>query len=492
MSECLDKPNCRTYTNPNSTILKLSERGDIVRSLLICVSLLPPLAWAQSYTGSIRGTITDTSKAVVPAARITVVDADRNVQFSAVTDSAGRYIFPTLPAARYSLTVEAAGFQKATEADIRLEVQQQSTVDIELRVGAVSTAVEVQSTAPLLNTTSATLGQVVENRIIMTMPLNSRNPLDLILLAPGIVPTGSGTNFVSSGVRNNASEVLMDGTPLTGIEQNGGVTDVKYTPTVDVVEEFKVQTNFFSAEFGNSGGTVINMVSKGGTNDVHGVGYYFRRDAALNANNWFSNKNGKQLADSHRDNFGGTVGGPVYVPGLYNGRNRTFFFADYDRIQSLSATTSTASVPTSQQLTGDFSETRLANGNLVPIYDPYALTTNSSGARVRTPFPGNTIPASMLNPITLNFVKYYPAPTSAGNPFTHANNWFGQGATPGQDHKIDAKIDHNVSDRQRFSSRYSVNWANTGVANLFGSPAYSGNPGTERDQNFVIDYTRSQ
>src|SRR5262249_31615137 len=122
-----------------------------------------------------------------------------------------------------------------------------------------------------------------------------------------------------------------------------------------VVEEFKVQTNFFSAEFGNSGGTVINMVSKSGTNQVHGVGYYFRRDAAMNANNWFSNSRNSPLSDSKRDNFGGTIGGPLVLPHLYNGKNRTFFFADYDRIQSLSATTSLSTVPRAQQLAGDFS-----------------------------------------------------------------------------------------------------------------------------------------
>src|SRR5262249_6105992 len=263
----------------------------------------------------------------------------------------------TLPAARYVLTVEASGFDKTSQPAFRLEVQQQATVDIELKVGAVATTLEVQGSAPLLNTTSATLGQVVENQIIMSMPLNTRNPLGLILLAPGVVQTGSGANFVSSGVRNNASEVLMDGGPLTGIEQNGGVTDVKYTPTVDVVEEFKIQTNFFSAEFGNSGGTVVNMVSKSGTNQVHGVGYYFRRDNAMNANNWFSNARNSPLADSKRDNYGGTVGGPVELGKLYHGQNRTFFFADYDRISQLAATTSLANVPTPQQLTGDFTDT---------------------------------------------------------------------------------------------------------------------------------------
>ncbi|HWP85155.1 MAG TPA: carboxypeptidase-like regulatory domain-containing protein, partial [Terriglobia bacterium] len=329
--------------------------------------LMAAAAWGQTFTGSIRGTITDSTQAAVPSARITATDVDRNVAFTTTTDSVGRYIFPGLPPAQYVLSVEAAGFRKATQPAFRLEVQQQATIDVQLTLGEVTTTVEVEGSAPLLNTTAAALGQVVENRFIMSTPLSTRNPLSLILLAPGIVPTGSGTNFVSSGVRNNASEVLLDGVPLTGIEQNGGVTDVKYTPTVDVIEEFKVQTNFFSAEFGNSGGTVINVVSKSGTNQVHGVGYYFRRDNALNANNWFSNARGGSLPDSTRDNFGGTIGGPVYLPRIYNGKNRTFFFADYDRVKQSSATSQTASVPTAQQLAGDFSDTRLNNGALVPI-----------------------------------------------------------------------------------------------------------------------------
>jgi hypothetical protein len=371
-------------------------------------------------------------------------------------------------------------------------VQQQATVDLTLQVGATSTSVEVTGQAPLLNVTSATLGQVVEQRLIQSVPNSNRNPLNLVNLAPGIVGSTGGVSFVSNGVRNNSAEVLMDGGALTSMEQNGGITDVKYAPTADAVEEVKIQTNFFSAEFGNTGGTVINMVSKSGTNEFHGVGYYYRRDAALNANNWFSNSRNSPLADSHRNWLGGTIGGPVILPKIYNGKNRTFFFFDTDYYNQLSATTLTASVPTALQKSGDFSNTRLANGNLVPIYNPYSLTTNASGARVRTPLAGNIVPTSMQNPIALNFAKYYPAPTSAGNPYTAANNFFAQGSTPSQDHKIDAKIDQNISEKQRFSSRYSVDWSHNDVANLYGNIAQGGAPGTARSQNFIMDYTRTQ
>lgn len=462
-----------------------------MRRVLLPVLVSVIAAWSQTPTGSIRGTVTDPSSAAVPNAKVTATDVDRGVQYPSTTDSSGRYIFPTLPPARYSLVVEAEGFAKTTWAPFQLEVQQQATVDVSLPLGATASSVEVTGAAPMLNMTSATLGQVLENRLIQSLPNNGRNPLSLVSLAPGIVGSTGGVAFISNGVRNNSAEVLMDGAALTSLEQNGGITDVKYNPTSDAVEEVKVQTNFFSAEFGNTGGTVINMISKSGTNEIHGVGYYYRRDAAMNANRWFSNKNNSPLADSHRNWLGGTIGGPVYLPKLYNGRNRTFFFFDTDYYSDLVATTTTASVPTPQQLKGDFSDTRLSNGNLVPIYNPYSLTTNASGARVRTPIPGNIIPPSMLNPIALNFAKYYPAPTSAGNPNTHANNFFAQGSRPAQDHKIDAKIDHNISEKQRFSSRYSVDWSYSGVANLFNNIAYSANPGTARSQNFVVDYTRT-
>jgi hypothetical protein len=450
------------------------------------------LVWAQTYTGSIRGTITDPTQAAVPNAKVTATDVDRKVEYPTTADSAGRYVFPGLPPARYVVTVEAPGFRKASQPAFRLEVQQQVTLDIALTVGEMTTTVEVTGAAPLLNTTSATLGQVVENKFIESLPNSGRNPLSLVVLAPGITGGTGGVSFISNGVRNNSSEVILDGSALTGMEQNGGMTDVKYNPTSDVIAEFKVQTNYFSAEFGNTGGTIINMVSKSGTNEVHGVGYYFRRDTHLNANNWFANSRNSPLADSYRNWFGGTVGGPVYLPKIYNGTSRTFFFADFDRYKQKSATSSTASVPTPKQLSGDFSDTRLANGNLVPIYDPYSTYVDASGNTLRNPLPGNIIPASRQNPIARAFNKYYPAPTSDGNPYTHANNWFAQGSTPSAGNKLDAKLDHNISDRQRISSRYSVDWGWSGVANLTGNISHNGNPGFSRSQNFVLDYTRTQ
>ena len=257
------------------------------------------------------------------------------------------------------------------------------------------------------------------------------------------------------------------------------------------MEEFKVQTNYFSAEFGNTGGTIINMVSKSGTNELHGVGYYFRRDAAMNANNWFSNSRAArwrirtELVRRHDRRPG------LPSRDLQRKEPDILLRATSTASPDLSATTSTASVPTALQLAGDFSDTRLANGNLVPIYDPSSTSVDASGNTLRNPIPGNIIPPSRQNPIARPSTSTIPLPTP-GRPL-HARQ---QLVCPGQhtqrSNKIDAKIDHNISDKQRLSSRYSVNWGWSGVANLTGNISHNGNPGISRSQNFIMDYTRTQ
>ncbi len=270
----------------------------------------------------------------------------------------------------------------------------------------MTTTVDVEAAAPLLNTTSATLGQVIENKTIMSLPTSGRNPLSLVSLAPGITGSTGGTAFVSNGVRNSSSEIMLDGGAISGIEQNGGVTEVKFNATVDVIQEFKVQTNYFSAEFGNSGGTIVNMVSKSGTNQLHGVGYYFRSDNNMNANNWFSNARGGSLVDSKKDNFGGVAGGPVYIPKLYNGKNRTFFFADYDRQKNLSATSQTGQrPPRPSSWPATFPIPGMPTGPLSQLYDPYSTYVDSTGATLRNPIVNNIIPASRQNKIAQAFNK---------------------------------------------------------------------------------------
>lgn len=266
----------------------------VLAASLILLALLPPLVRAQSYTASVRGVVTDASQAAVPDAKVTITDVNRNTSRSATTDSAGRYVITALLPSTYELAVEAAGFNKYSQPAFPLQVQQQATIDVRLTLGVVATTVEVESSAPLINTTAATLGQVVENKYILSLPLAGRSPLSLVALTPGLTPSNlspggqSNTNFVAGGVRNSTSDVLLDGMSVVNVEQNSGITNLEYQPSVDVVQEFKVQTNFFSSEYGNTGGAIINVITKSGTNDLHGSVYEFHRNAALNANNWVS------------------------------------------------------------------------------------------------------------------------------------------------------------------------------------------------------------
>jgi hypothetical protein len=426
--------------------------------------LLPALLLAQSYTASVRGVVTDASQAAVPEAKVIVTDVNRNTTHSAMSDGSGRYVITALPPGNYELTVEASGFNKHSQPAFALQVQQQATVDVQLSVGAIATSVQVEAAAPLINTTSATLGQVVENKYILSLPLAGRSPLSLVALTPGLTPSNlspggqSNTNFLAGGVRNSTSDVLLDGMSVTNVEQNSGITNLEYQPSVDVVQEFKVQTNFFSAEFGNTGGAIVNVITKSGTNELHGNAYEFHRNAAMNANNWFSNRAGRAIPDFKRNVFGGTVGGPVTLPRLYSGRNRTFFFFDYEGTRQTSATTQNQTVPTLRERRGDFSDTRAANGQLITIYNPLETYKTASGATLRNPFPGNIVPLSMQSKIAQTILSYYPGPTSEGLPFTHVNNWFGQGVNASDSNQMDIKIDHNFSEKQRFTSRYSVNW----------------------------------
>lgn len=258
-----------------------------------------------------------------------------------------------------------------------------------------------------------------------------------------------------------------------------------------MVQEFKVQTNFFSAEFGNTGGAIVNVITKSGTNELYGNAYEFHRNAAMNANYWFSNRAGRAIADFKRNVFGGTLGGPVKIPRLYSGQDRTFFF-DYEGARQTSATTQNQTVPTRLERAGNFSDTRAANGQLITIYNPLDTYKTASGSTLRNPFPGNIVPLSMQSKIAQTILSYYPEPTSEGLPFTHVNNWFGQGVNANRSNQMDFKLDHNFSEKQRFTSRYSVNWGASTPAEYGGlADNFSNGNSDSRTQNFVFDFTRS-
>jgi hypothetical protein len=419
-----------------------------------------------------------------------VTDVDRNTEHAATTDDMGRYVITALPPGTYTLGVEAQGFQKQSRGAFTLQVQQQATINIELQVGQIASSIEVEAAAPLLNTTIANLGQVIDNRYINQLPLINRNIFTLTYLTPGVVgaagayTASESTNFSAVGTRNSTADVMLDGVSITTPEQNSGITTPAQTPAVDAVQEFKVQTSFFSAEFGNTGGAVVNMVTKSGTNQFHGSGYWFYRHDSLNANSFFSNRAGRAKPSYHRHLYGGTVGGPIK-------KDKTFFFYSYERLPEGTPYSQTATFPTAQQRQGDFSDYVTATGQLISIYNPFDTYTNAAGEIKRRPFPGNLVPRSMMDPIAVKAASYYPAQNQPGL----VNNWFEQGIATSANYQMEIKVDHNFSDKDRISARYSPRRSRFARPNLFGE----GSPGLPWEikrtlidaNNGVFDYTRA-
>src|SRR5262249_7100611 len=265
---------------------------------------------------------------------------------------------------------------------------------------------------------------VITNKAMLDLPLNGRNPFSLATLVPGVFPGGGSTPWLGGG-RNASSEITIDGASIIVPENNVSIQDTGYQPIVDTVEEVAVITNALSAEFGRTGGGVITVATKSGTNKLHGSAYDFLRNSKLEANSWSNNRNGVKLGAFQRNQFGATVGGPVVLPHLYDGRNRTFFFFAEQSTRTRSASSGNATVPSEAWKSGDFSDFKNGNGQPITIYDPDTVALDSSGNYVRQPFGGNRIPQNRMDPVALNMLKYFPSPNAVPtNAFTLNNNFF--------------------------------------------------------------------
>ena len=396
--------------------------------LLLCVTLAAAgLAWSQSsYTAAVRGVISDASGAAVAGAKVTVTESDRNVPHVVMADDAGRYALTALPPGNYSLSVEAKGFKRTARPTFRSRSSSRRLSTSRLQVGELATTVEVQSQSPLLNTTISTLGQVIENRYMMSLPNIGRNPLSLLNLTPGVVGAGgannpTNTNFVANGARNSTSDVLVDGAIVNVTEQNTGATDLKWTPSVDAVQEFKMQTNFFGAEYAQSGGAVINMVTKSGTNEFHGDAYYFLRDSTLNANSWSANRAGRAMTYYRRDQLGAVFGGPIR-------KNKTFFFVTSEYTHAKSPSTQTATFPTLDPAKRGFLQTLFSDGRLITIYNPVRHLSGTPRRHQAQSLPGQHDPQEGDGSGGVEGdASSIPLPNQDPNPFTHVNNFFTQG-----------------------------------------------------------------
>jgi hypothetical protein len=446
-----------------------------------------------NYHAQLRGVVSDASGAVVPNATVTIRDVGTNIARSSVTDDKGAYFFTGLRPSTYAVKAEAKGFRPLERTGVVLAVDQESSLNFKMDLAGVSSSVEVTTTAPLLDTGDATLGTDVTGEYVKELPLVNRDFFGLTFLAGGVTEAAgsgtqdnypSGTNFVSNGQRNATAEVRIDGALISAPEQGeGGNSNVYYEPLVEGVQEFKVQNNSFSAEFGNNGGTVVNMVLKSGTNAFHGSGWYFLQRSDLDARDFF-NPAPNPKPDSKRDQAGFTIGGPIR-------KNRTFFFADFEKVRNNSAFSALATVPTAAERVGNFS------GTSTNIYDPtLPLTACASGlCRPQAQSSGtpNVIPANEIDPIGKAILALYPQPNLAGE----FNNYIFGGTAQAPDYQFDIKIDHQINDKSHISGRYSRESSNYHTPTIFGDgfdnngsgDGIAGSPTLA--QNGSIEYSRT-
>ncbi|MFZ4795460.1 MAG: carboxypeptidase regulatory-like domain-containing protein, partial [Blastocatellia bacterium] len=398
--------------------------------------------YAQRGRGTILGAVTDAGGAVVPGAVVTVTSTATNAASTTTTNSDGNFTVPNLEVGGYTVAVTKDGFKKAVRSGITLEVDQRAQIDVGLETGAVSEVIEVSSQTSLVDTTTATFGKVIENRRVQELPVNGRNALSLVLLAPavqsGVGPTASG--FADRGtqvsmIRINGSPFATNNLVVDGLSSvNAYLPDVNINPNVDSVQEFKVQTNTMSAEYGFTLGGVVNLVTKSGTNEYHGTLYEFLRNNWLDANSWSNNRAQRPRQPLRYNQYGGSIGGPVRLSkrifgplGVYDGRDRTFFFYNYEGYQFITNASGFYTMPTEAFRNGDFSKLADATGKPILIYDPATTRANPAGnGFLRDPFPGNIIPANRIDPVAKNILRFYPLPNrTADNAFTNLNNYFG-------------------------------------------------------------------
>jgi hypothetical protein len=473
------------------------------------------LAWGQAFVnGTIGGTVTDSSGAVIPDVPLTLTNIDTGAKVTLQTDRSGSYHFSGVAPGQYRIDAERAGFAHFTREPIVVLVNGDVHIDITLQVGAATQTVRVTAETPLLQAESSSLGQVIETRTVNELPLNGRNPLALASLSPGIVLyNGAGAtvvtqnpfyqgNFNINGGMSGSSAAFWDGAPLNSA---GYINELALLPSQDAVQEFKVQTDNLPPQYDRYGGGIVSFSTKSGTNRVHGEAYEFLRNKALNSNNYFSNAYGVPLTPFTQNQFGGTFGGPLYLPGLYNGKDKTFFFASFDGFRLREGLPLVFTVPTEAMRSGDFSGYVDANGNQIPIYDPTttcgvsgnpACATDAQGNPIytRQQFPGNIIPPGRLDHAAQVLSSLWGPPNTTGLQNGFVNNWAGAASEGGDLNEFSIRVDHNVSDKQRIFSRYTLNKYDNLAIDPFGTHAYplfTGTPENTKTQQAAFDESYS-
>jgi hypothetical protein len=448
---------------------------------------------AQTTTAQLTGTITDSLGATIAGARVMAVNTATNIENETLSNELGLYRIPALPPGAYRVRAERTGFRPVVQDGLQLSVNQTARLDFALPVGDVKETLSVTAETPLLQTDDSALGGLVDNAKIINLPLNGRNPFSLAALEPGVQPQGGfftprvfqeptlQANFTVNGSASMTNEIMIDGT--SNIVAGHG--QLALTPSIDGIEEFRILSSTFSAEFGRTGGGVVNIVTKAGTNQFHGSLFHFLRNRVLDANNFFNNRSNVGRPPFVFNQFGGAIGGPIR-------KNRTFFFFNYDGTQVRRGVVFIGTVPTAEQRTGSFARTLTANGQLVTISNPFSTRAQGSGF-VRDAFPGNQLPGSMIDPVARRVTTFYPSANLPGVTNTGANNFLANASQVNELSIWQGRVDHQFSEKHRMFFRYSQDEQIDVPPNFFGNLATTNSfgPGVQPDYHGTLGTTHT-
>lgn len=454
--------------------------------ILISLTFISTCLWAQVNKSNLTGIVRDGSGAGVPEVAIKLTNVETGISRSETSDASGFYRFTLVDRGTYRMEAERQGFKRYTQAGVELLTGETTTIDITLALGQIAESVTVTGEAATLRTETGALGTTVNAKVINELPLIGRNPYVFLTLSPGIQYTGdpgalnpwdvAGPSAFAASGSESKSEFLLDGIP------NMGTTNVSLSPSPDAVEEMRVQTSAYDAEFGHSGAAFVNVTTRSGTNYYHGTAYWFLRNDNLNANSFFNNRVGSRQNEFKQNTYGASFGGPFRLPKLYNGKDRTHYFFNFEGTQIRGNAFARAIVPTPLERSGNFSQSLDRSGRPFTIYDPATTTAQGSGF-VRAPFPGNIVPTQRFDPVSVNALKFYPlpntAPTSGSlqnfeNPQINGRKWA----------SLASRVDHQMSISHSLFFRYGWNHRTDPSSAFYGDACCraAGNPTGGQDE----------
>ncbi|HUZ46949.1 MAG TPA: TonB-dependent receptor [Terriglobia bacterium] len=472
---------------------------------LLFLACVPLPVHAQELRATINGTITDPSGAPVPGAKIQITDVQRNSTYSTVSNDVGRYTSIPLLASTYSISVEAKGFKKYVRSGIILSLSQTAAVNVHLEVGAVTQTVNVSSRAPLLDTETANRGAIIPTNFLENLPNPGRDLFNLVFIMPGATQpcTCRGQGVTITGVGHSAFNINgsaggpsgragNNGILLNGVSDRQGGSNATLQPALYAIDEVQVKTSSYDAQYGRTGGGFVAITTKAGTNSLHGIVFDSVNNSALGAASWETNANGDKKQSSILSNYGFEVGGPVYIPKVYNGRDKLFFMVSWDRTPFKGTDSNTGTVPTMAMRNGDFSGLLNSAGNPVTIYDPLTTVPDGNGGFTRTPFEGNIIPTDRIDAVGQNIANLYPHPSNDGTNPAHSNNLSQLAPNSDTINQWIERVDYRLNEKNRVYAQFGRT-----TESIFSSDIYtnyfldtgSSLPGQNNSMQGMFDWT---